>query len=126
MKISMEGIIIFVQDVPKLKRFYINNLGLQLVEETDDGGWVLLGAGQCTIGLHKIGQGYAGPESAAPLCESNTKLVFEVGDDLAGLRDRLLQAGVLLRELKTFPNYGFWICDGEDPEGNVFQLRQRK
>ena len=86
----------------------------------------LLGAGQCTLGLHKIGLGYTAAENPAPVCESNTKMVFEVGEDVVALRDKLLQAGVLMREIKTFPNYGYWICDGEDPEGNVFQLRQPK
>ena len=112
--------------MPMLKAFYIHGLGLQLIEETDDGGWVLLRAGQCTLGLHKIGQGYKVPESPASVWESNTKLVFEVREDVVALRYRLLQAGVLMREINTFPNYGFWICDGEDPEGNVFQLRQPK
>jgi hypothetical protein len=31
-----------------------------------------------------------------------------------------------VKEITTFDNYDYWLCDGEDPEGNVFQLRQRK
>ena len=31
-----------------------------------------------------------------------------------------------MREIKTFENYDYWLCDGEDLEGNVFQLKQRK
>jgi hypothetical protein len=31
-----------------------------------------------------------------------------------------------MKEIKTFDNYDYWLCDGEDLEGNVFQLKQRK
>jgi hypothetical protein len=31
-----------------------------------------------------------------------------------------------MREIKTFDNYEYWLCDGEDPEGNVFQLKRKK
>jgi len=31
-----------------------------------------------------------------------------------------------MREIKTFDGYAYWLCDGQDPEGNVFQLKQSK
>jgi hypothetical protein len=31
-----------------------------------------------------------------------------------------------MQQIKTFENYDYWLCDGADPEGNIFQLKQRK
>jgi hypothetical protein len=50
---------------------------------------------------------------------NNTKLVFEVDTDIETARNELLSNGIRMREIKTFENYNFWLCDGVDPEGNV-------
>jgi len=42
------------------------------------------------------------------------------------LRDMLVFQNVQVAEIKTFENYDYWICDGADPEGNIFQLKQKK
>lgn len=57
--------------------------------------------------------------------ESNTKLVFEIKEELTSLRQELINKGVALREIKSFPGFDYLLCDGEDPEGNVFQLAQK-
>ncbi|MFM9837503.1 MAG: hypothetical protein ACKVOQ_04520 [Cyclobacteriaceae bacterium] len=123
MKVSFTCLIIFAQDVDKLKTFYIEKLHLELIEETKS-VWVLLKAGQCEIGLHKIGEQYL--EGAAFKVDNNTKVVFEIDEDIFQLRMDLLKGGVSLREIKQFDGYDYLLCDGEDPEGNVFQLRQRR
>ena len=33
-------------------------------------------------------------------------------------------AGVSMLELKRYDGFAYLLCDGEDPEGNVFQLSQ--
>lgn len=123
MKLALDSIILFVKNIEKLKEFYIGLLGLELLEETD--GWLLLKAGNVNIGLHKIGEEYASNDGKPFKVESNTKLVFDVEEDIYKLRDHLLFNGIEIKEIKTFPNYPFLICDGEDVEGNVFQLKQR-
>src|SRR5215831_20992181 len=55
---------------------------------------------------------------------SNTKLVFAVKSGLPELREKLLAAGVKMRRLKRYSGFAQLMCDGEDPEGNVFQLSQ--
>jgi catechol-2,3-dioxygenase len=125
MKLALTTIILFVQDVDKLKKFYMENLQLNLVEETAS-EWVLLQAGACQIGLHKVGKEYIVSPEKECKADSNTKIVFEMDGDLAEMRERLIKANITVREVKTFPNYAFWLCDGEDPEGNVFQLKQKK
>ena len=125
MKTNLSGIILFVKDIEKLKTFYINVLRLELKEEISS-EWVLLKAGQCEIGLHKKGDEYADKIEGSLLSDSNTKIVFDIDTDIYLLREQLTGKNVSLREIKTWDGFDYIICDGEDPEGNVFQLRQRK
>jgi catechol-2,3-dioxygenase len=122
MKLSLDTIILFVQDIDKLQQFYVGLLGLEIIEAYD--GWLLLKAGQANIALHKIGEAYQQNEPFK--VESNTKLVFEVEEDIHQLRNHFLANGIAMQAVKTFPNYNFYVCDGADAEGNVFQLKQKK
>ena len=121
----LDCIIIFGQNIDRLKRFYIDILKLSLVEEIIS-EWVLLDAGNCRIGLHKVGKAFRQEKAPDFKVSNNTKLIFMVDEDIVELRNSLLHQNVTIREIKTFDNYDFWICDGEDPEGNVFQLKQKK
>jgi hypothetical protein len=125
MKLDLSGIILFVKDVEKLKAFYINNLNLELKEETDS-EWVLLKAGQCDFGLHRIGSQYLKDIDNTVEAESNSKMVFDIDADIYLLREQLLSKNVILGEVKTWDGFDYLICDGKDPEGNVFQLRVKK
>lgn len=125
MKTNLSCIILFVEDVDKLKTFYIDDLNLELKEEISS-EWVLLKAGQCDIGLHKTGNEYADNIDGCLQKESNTKIVFDIDTDIYLLREQLIIKNVSLREIKNWDGFDYLICDGEDPEGNVFQLRQRK
>ncbi len=125
MKLKLETIIIFVQNVDKLKTFYVDILKLDIVEESKS-QWLLLKAGNCSIGLHKIGEQYLDSNQAEFKFDNNTKIVFEIDENIHMIREQLIKENVSLREVTTFDNYDYWLCDGEDPEGNVFQLRKRK
>ena len=125
MKLNLNSVIIFVQNVDKLKTFYVDILGLEIMEETKS-QWLLLKAGNCSIGLHKIGDQYLDDSKEEFKFDNNTKIVFEVDEYINKVRGHLLNKKVLMKEIKTFDNYDYWLCDGEDPEGNVFQLEQRK
>jgi len=124
MEIKLDTIILFVTDVDKLKQFYADIFKFDIVEELT-AEWVLLNTGNCHIGLHKIGKEYLDKSDSDIKFESNLKIVFEV-DNIYNLREKLLVQNVRIREMKTFDNYNYWLCDGEDPEGNVFQLKQKK
>lgn len=125
MNLHLQGIILFVQDVEKLKEFYAGLLQLEILEEQPS-QWLLLKAGAATIGLHKIGAEYLEPGQAPFQFDNNTKIQFETAEDIHTLRKTLVNYKIVMQEVKTFENYPYWICDGEDPEGNVFQLMQRK
>ncbi len=125
MKTNFSCLILFVKDIEKIKTFYINDLHLELIEEISS-EWVLLKAGQCEIGLHKTGDEYADKADEGLQRENNTKIVFDIDTDIYLLREQLTGKNVSLREIKTWDGFDYITCDGEDPEGNVFQLRQRK
>ncbi|MET3129483.1 catechol 2,3-dioxygenase-like lactoylglutathione lyase family enzyme [Arcicella rosea] len=125
MKLKLISIIIFVQSIEVMKDFYVGILALEIIEEYGN-NWLLLKAGDFQIGLHKIGEQYLEGNQEAFKFDNNTKIVFEVDEDLYILREQLIAQQVTLGEVKTFDNYDYFLCDGEDPEGNVFQLKQQK
>jgi predicted enzyme related to lactoylglutathione lyase len=121
MSFAMTRLILYVRDVPGLKRFYQTHFGLKVREEIGV-EWAVLDAGGIEIGLHRVGLPYRDLPAQAGF--SNAKLVFTVPSGLAELRDKLIASGVSMRPLKRFDGYPQVMCDGEDPEGNVFQLAQ--
>lgn len=123
--INLDTIILYVQDVDTLKAFYINGFEMELLEEYPQ-EWVLLKAGSAKLGLHKMGVQYQTAKTDSPDLESNTKIVFEIEKDIHDLRNQLLNMNSTMQQIKTFENYDYWLCDGADPEGNIFQLKQRK
>jgi len=125
MKLNLDTIIFYVKNVDTLKRFYMDTFHLEIIEEVQS-QWVLLRAGNAKIGLHKIGEPYLDKIKDGYKFDNNTKIVFEIEEDINSIRTKLLNQDVLMREVKTFDNYAYWLCDGEDPEGNIFQLKQKK
>ena len=116
-------VILYAQDVDRLAAFYADRLGLAVVEAIPE-EWVVLRAGACNLALHRIGPAWREMAGPRPGEGNNVKLVLTVEGDLAALREALLAEGVAMREMKAFSDGGP-LCDGEDPEGNVFQLMQR-
>lgn len=123
MHVQLDTIILFCGDADLLKQFYTSHFGFTVLEETPS-EWVVMNAGKVRIGLHRIGEAYRSEEPFR--AESNVKLVFDVEEDLHTLRQRMLDQQIVVQEIKSYDNYPYWICDGEDPEGNVFQLRQSR
>ncbi len=125
MKVKVDSIMLFVQNIDNLKAFYVDVLGLEIVEESHS-TWLLLNAGTCNIGLHKIGAEYIEENQEEFKFDSNTKIVFEIESDIYIYRNYLLSKGIKLKEVMSWENYPYLLCDGEDPEGNVFQLKAKK
>jgi predicted enzyme related to lactoylglutathione lyase len=120
MPIQMSRLMLYVHDVSLLKHFYQTHFGLALKEEIER-EWVVLDAGGVEIALHRVGAAYRELPARGG---SNAKLVFRLPTGLADLREQLLAAGVPMRPLKRFDGFAYLMCDGEDPEGNIFQLLQ--
>lgn len=122
-KMIIAGTILFVHDLENLKRFYIDHLSLDLSSEIPH-EWVLLKAGAIELGLHKITEGY--DFTASKHSETNSKLIFETSEDIFVVHKRMLEQQIIVMEVKTWDDYPYWVFDGNDPEGNVFQIRKRK
>ncbi|MDR4893480.1 MULTISPECIES: VOC family protein [unclassified Chryseobacterium] len=124
MNARFSTIILYVKNVSLLAHFYVENFNLKVIEE--DPIWVLLDAGGVYIGLHKIGDQYLDQIEEGHVFDNNTKIVFEIDVDIESARNELVSKNIRMREIKTFENYPFLLCDGTDPEGNVFQLKSKK
>lgn len=124
MNATFDTLILYVKNVELLKNFYVEHFNLKVIEE--DSIWVLLNAGTVHIGFHKIGDQFLDKIEAGHTFDNNTKLVFTVDVDIELARKEFLSKNIQMREVKTFDNYDFLLCDGTDPEGNVFQLKCRK
>ncbi len=124
MNLSLSTLILFVHQIEQQKKFYRDVFQLEVVEEYST--WVLLKTSSCSLGLHQIPEEYIGDDPNFQV-DNNVKLVFDVADvPLQQFHDQLMQQGVRLQPITSFENYPFDLCDGKDPEGNVFQLRQPK
>lgn len=108
-------VMLFVHDVPKVAAFYRDILGLKpLGEITPE--WVEMQAGNCNVALHK---------ASKPLHErgeASAKIVFGV-KDIPAAKAALEKLGVKMGKIHSFD--GINICDGKDPEGNLFQVSSR-
>ncbi|CAB3740938.1 hypothetical protein LMG22037_06434 [Paraburkholderia phenoliruptrix] len=121
MPVSMSRLILYVRDVELLKSFYQTHFGFPVAEEIDS-EWAVVKAGEIEIAFHRVGEPYR--ERPNHPNTSNAKIVFSVESGLSELREKLLSAGVRMRDLKRYDGFAQLMCDGEDPEGNVFQLSQ--
>jgi predicted enzyme related to lactoylglutathione lyase len=117
MTARLARVILYVQDVDRLASFYCEAFDLGIAEAIA-GEWAVLRAGGCELALHRVGVAYRGKPRVG---ESNVKLVLTIDGPLADMREKLLQRGVAMGEIKAYAGTGP-LCDGRDPEGNVFQL----
>ncbi|RXK58958.1 VOC family protein [Lacibacter luteus] len=121
---NLSGIILYVQDIERLSKFYEEHFHFEVAEESLP-YWILLKSGGAELGLHKAG--VAMDISAGNAGENNNaKLIFETEEDIVMLREKLKSKQIQVREIKTWDDYDYWLCDGVDPEGNVFQIKQKK
>jgi len=119
---QISRLILYVQDVALLTAFYRTHFELSVAEEIEN-EWAVLTDGGFEIALHLAGRPYRNGLRTSGR-QSNAKIVFSVSHELPQLRERLIKGGVKMRGIKRYPGFPLLLCDGEDPEGNVFQLAQ--
>jgi catechol-2,3-dioxygenase len=125
MQVALNRVILYVQEVDRLATFYQHAFGLPVVEEIK-GEWSVLDVGPCQLALHRVGKAYRVADPASWEVESNAKLVLTVDRPLAELRAELIAKGVPMGQVKSYPGLTGPLCDGQDPEGNVFHLAEAK
>ena len=119
----LSSIILFGYDINRLQSFYTEHFKFKVVSAIQD-VWVVLRADNTEIAFHKIGSDYAPKEGEDFKVESNVKLVFQTQEDLYLIRERMVNSGIKMKKIKSFEGMNSLFCDGEDPEGNVFQIEQ--
>nr|WP_294994723.1 VOC family protein [uncultured Sediminibacterium sp.] len=124
MPLTLDTVLLFVSDINNMKQFYHEVFSLNILEEIS-GEWVLLSAGSVKIGLHKMGETYTTSTAQAPV-ETNTKLIFETSENIYSLHSILRSKNVTVQDITSFDKYPYLLFMGNDPEGNVFQVIQKK
>src|SRR5207244_3521927 len=116
--------IIFAKDMAVMRAFYGEALGLAPIAETSTPDWAEFAAGGMSLALHaiprEVAQAIVVSSPSRARDDVPVKLVFWV-DDVRAEHARLLARGVSMREPQPWG-----ACDGVDPEGNVFQIAQRR
>lgn len=120
---KLSRIILYVQDVERLSEFYRQAFALPLGQHIE-GEWAVLKAGECEIGLLKASANYRAPPGGWSGDNNNAKIVFSIDEPIEEVRERLIGLGVDMGKVKSYPGLTGPLCDGRDPEGNVFQLSQ--
>lgn len=120
------GAVLYAKDLPRVSAFYVQVLGLKLSHEAED--FVVLKAGSYRLTVVEIPERIARDIHIAtpPARREDTpiKLVFHV-ESLQAARAKVAALGGGLNPLeREWEDDGELVCDGHDPEGNVFQLRQ--
>jgi predicted enzyme related to lactoylglutathione lyase len=103
-----------VRDVPRAVAFYRDVLGLQPGEPFNE-SYVEFNVGSATFAVDGEPPGYE-PGTC-------TGLNFEV-DDLAVLRQYLIERGVVVSNVYDFPSC--FVCFAKDPDRNRFALHQSR
>jgi predicted enzyme related to lactoylglutathione lyase len=121
------GAVLYAKDLQQLAAFYAAVAGLELAQTQD--GFAVLGRPPSQLVIVRIPQAIADAISITrpPMVREDTpiKLVFAI-DDIAHARARALDLGGAVNPAEHEWQFdGATVCDGHDPEGNVFQLRQR-
>lgn len=115
--IGLIEVILYVKDMDAQVRFYRDLFGLKVTfpgELTNYAKefWVTLDAGGVVLALHGGGQGRLGKDTP--------KIVFGVAE-IQAARAELIADDVYMDEVRS-PTQGVLVCDGRDPEGNLFSI----
>lgn len=111
---ELSRVIIFTRDVDRLAKFYSLHFGLEPVGEAND-EWTELSAGACNLAFHRTAEKTDGSDKGI-------KFVF-AADDVAAEKTKLEGVGIKMTKIFTFGNIE--MCDGQDPDGNRFQISSR-
>jgi predicted enzyme related to lactoylglutathione lyase len=120
----LNRIIIFVGDVEKCAGFYTKAFGFAVIpSEHPSTEWMELDTGGCRLAFHKA-HGPDGPIDAPTGSSRNPHKIVFYAEDVAAARAAIVAGGAVMGDLRTFGS--LIICDGQDPEGHVFQISNRR
>jgi catechol 2,3-dioxygenase-like lactoylglutathione lyase family enzyme len=116
----LNEVMIYVKDLPRMKSFYRDVLGIKPIESESD-TYVAFNAGAARFALHTVPDHVAAEIEIifppSPRENNPIKLTFQV-HDLASERQRLEALGVAIVQRP------WGSSDGIDPEGNIFGIQE--
>ena len=120
------GAVLYAKEPARLAAFYAAVTGIEL--EMIENGFTVLGAKPSQLVIVRIPKRIAENIDIATPTEvredTPVKIVFGV-DDIARARKCATELGGAVKAAEhEWAFEGARVCDGYDPEGNVFQLRQ--
>jgi predicted enzyme related to lactoylglutathione lyase len=125
-QLGLIGAVLYARDLDRLVEFYASVAGIE--PQTVEKGFATLGAGPTQFVIVRIPKRIADTIEIAtppePREDTPLKLVFSV-EDIARARERAAELGGAVNAMEREWEFeGARVCDGHDPEGNIFQLRQ--
>ena len=123
---GLTGAVLYAKDLQRLVEFYsaVARLDIQSVQK----GFAVLGREPSQLVIVQIPKRIADSIdiSTPPERRDDTpvKLVFSV-EDIASVRTTAAERGGAVNAIEHEWKFeGARVCDGHDPEGNIFQIRQ--
>ena len=120
------GVVVYAREPGRLIDFYAGVAGLPVTHRDDSYAILRCGLGELVV--HRIAPHIAASIVIAnpPIRREDTavKLVFQVAS-IGAARAAVAALGGELNPVEREWRFGqYKVCDGHDPEGNVFQLRE--
>ena len=123
MTTPLNRVIIFVGDVQKCARFYSDIFGFKpLASDHASTDWIELDTGGCRLAFHKA-RGPDGPIDSPTGSPMNPHKICFFAEDVEAARAAVVAHGAVMGDVRKFGS--LVLCDGQDPEGHVFQLCNR-
>ena len=120
----MTGAVVYAKDLPRLSAFYAAVTGMPV--QTTRQGFAVLGRKPFQLVIVQIPRRIADTISIetppARREDAPIKLVFAVSDMVAARNAAAERGGAVNAAEREWEFEGFKVCDGHDPEGNVFAL----
>ena len=121
------GAVLYAKNLAPVKPFYEAVLSLNV--EHADNDYVVLASPAFQLVILKVPEHIASSiEIESPprrRTEAPIKLVFEIPSISTARAIAQLHGGELLPAEREWNFQGYRVCDGQDPEGNIVQFRQR-
>jgi len=102
----------FTRQIDAMAAFYRDVIGLKQI--ANEPGWKDFTAGGCNLALHR---------GSSEVGRRPPKLVFHA-NDVAAAREVLVKRGASMGKVKS--GAGLDLCEGRDPDGNPFQISNRR
>lgn len=120
----LNRVIIFVADVQKCARFYISTFGFAaLPSEHAAAEWMELETGGCRLAFHKA-HGPHGPIEEPTGGPMNPHKIVFFAEDVEAARTEAMARGAPMSGVHKYGS--LLLCDGQDPEGHMFQISNRR